>query len=89
MALGPPIATQRLADLKVGVSSEKDVITALGAPAGRGMWRWAGEERPLELRVYERMRMKSNELDVSILIVFLKNGIYAGHYWFAANPLLQ
>lgn len=89
MTIGRPIATQRLAELMAGVSSEKEVLAALGEPTGRGMWRWAGEQRPLDLCVYDFQRRHSSELEMAILIVFLKDGTYVGHYWFGANPLLQ
>ena len=85
LVLGRRIATEHLANLTVGASSESDVRTALGEPTGRGVLRWPGESRPVDLRVYDFQRTKSSEVDLNILIVFLTDGTYVGHYWFGSN----
>ena len=85
VVLGRRIATEHLADLTVGASTEGDVDRALGKPTGLGMARWPGELRAIDLRVYDFQRMKSSEADLNILIVFIKDGTYVGHYWFGSG----
>ena len=88
-SIGRPFAQQRLGELAVGVSSEKEVVATLGPPTGKGRWRWPGEPRPIELRVYDFTYIQEKDIELNSLVVFLKNGTHLGHYWFNANATLR
>ena len=87
--LGSPIETDRLSGLVVGKSTESEVRTALGTPTGQGVWRNSPGDAPMDLRVYEYDRMNGEQVNVSILVVFLQKGTYQGHFWFGADELLK
>ncbi len=87
--LGSPIRTDRLADLVVGKSTENDIRAALGPPLGQGAWRNSAKEVTQNLRVYEYDRINNDQVNVEILLVMVKNGVYQGHFWFGADELVQ
>lgn len=71
---GRPFAQQRLGELAVGMSSEKEVLATLGPPVGKGRWRWPGEPQPIELRVYDYTYVQAKDVEFNSPVVFLKNG---------------
>jgi len=89
MYFGNPIPVDRLANLVVAKSTDAEMRAALGPPSGYGMWRNSGEDAAEELRVYEYERQTSTQASVTMLLVFERDGIYQGHFWFGADDLLK
>lgn len=88
MKLGSEPRTDRLAELKVNVSSAKDVVAVLGEPQGRGAAR-AQEFGLKETWLYESAAVEGSNAKMRMLIVFFDKdtGIYQGHMWFASGLL--
>ena len=90
IAIGKPPATDRLAELKWNVSTEKDIVAALGEPQGHGATRtptyglkdawlyWYFESEG----VHARSRM---------LMVFLDKDkhVYQGHMWVSSGMMMS
>jgi hypothetical protein len=89
MYFGNPIPADRLGSLVMGKSTDANIRAALGPPDGYGMWRNSREDAPKDLRVYEYERQTSTQANVAMLLVFERNGIYQGHFWFGADDLLK
>ncbi len=81
--------TDQLTTLKPGVSSEADVLRALGEPRGYGMARLAVHPEPRKLWFYEYVLVEGSRVDLKILLVFVRQDHYDGHLWFSAATLLQ
>ncbi len=87
---GRPPPTDRLSNLKAGVSGEADVRAALGDPRGNGMIRHSSDQsdrRPIWY--YEFAQVKGDQVGLKILLVFFYREKYDGHIWFAANELMR
>jgi hypothetical protein len=77
----PP--TERLSELRPGVSSKTDVETLLGTPLGRGAARFTLEMAPREVWVYGYLNFDgaSMSVDEGQLMVFFDGNHYDGHLW--------
>jgi len=86
--LGNPPATDRLAELTVGVSTAKDVVAVLGEPQGRGAAR-AQEYGFKETWLYESAEIAGSNAKMRMLMLFFDKdtGVYQGHLWFASGLL--
>jgi hypothetical protein len=77
----PP--TERLPELRPGVSSKADVEALLGTPLGRGAARFTPEMAPREVWVYGFLDFDgtSMSIDEGKFIVFFTGDHYDGHLW--------
>lgn len=81
--------TERLTELARGASSEDDVRRVLGAPRGYGAIRHASGRSDLrKIWFYEFVRMKDDQVELKILLVFFDQERYDGYMWFGAKELL-
>lgn len=78
----------QLATLQVGLSTEADVLRALGEPRGRGAARLVGVEGPRSILLYDAYRGDSGSVAATLLVVFLHEGRYDGYLWMStATPV--
>jgi hypothetical protein len=77
--------TERLPELRVGVSTKGDVEALLGKPLGHGAARFAPELARGDLWVYayEGFDGVSPRTEQWTLLVFFSRGHYDGHLWTA------
>ena len=87
--LGTPPPVERLAALSPGVSSEADVLLALGQPAGRGVTRFAVEPTPRTVWFYRMVQGEGQKITLSMLLVFLRSDLYEGHLWFSGTQIME
>lgn len=88
--LGRPIPVDRLSRLKPGISTQAEVLAALGEPQGRGGARLPNV--PLhDLMLYESDTMDGVNMRMKMLIVFVtrSTGLYEGYLWFNSGLLLS
>ena len=86
---GSLVDTDRLAELKPGVSTADTVRATLGSPRGNGMARFNSETGLDTVWYYEIIRIKDKQAQLKLLVVFLKDEIYDGHLWFASQELVK
>jgi hypothetical protein len=80
----------RLQTLQRGVSTEADVLLALGEPSGRGMARLSPQlAAPNQLWVYELRTLKRKTERQNSLMIFLDGQRYEGYLWFSSKELLD
>jgi len=80
----------RLQTLQKGVSTEADVLLALGEPSGRGAARLSPERAaPTQVWVYELRVVKGDTERQKSLMVFLDGQRYEGYLWFSSKELLD
>jgi hypothetical protein len=77
--------TERLPELRPGVSTQADVVALLGTPLGRGAARFTPEMLRREVWAYGFMNFSgtSTSSDEGMLLVFFDGGRYDGYYWTA------
>jgi hypothetical protein len=89
--IGARPRVEALPSLKVGQSTAADVLLAIGEPTGKGSARFQPGMPRVEAWSYEyteiRQGLGSSDADIAIVVVFLQEGRYAGHLWFAGGPL--
>jgi hypothetical protein len=81
--------TQNLARLTVGVSASSEILASLGQPRGKGAGRWAEVPEPREIWYYEYTKTDGSRVEMTMLLVFLKEGRYDGHLWFSSAQIVQ
>ena len=86
--MGTPPAVDRLGELKVGLSTSKDVVAVLGEPQGRG----ATRSPSFGLKnswLYESAEVEGTTVRMRMLMIFLDKdtGVYQGHMWMASGML--
>lgn len=84
--------TSRLAELRLGQSDSQMVLDLLGEPTGKGEGRMPDFPDKATVWSYEYQSIAASaasEVEINLLMVFLKDGIYQGHFWFAADDNLQ
>ena len=86
---GTPPPVERLATLRPGVSSQADVLLALGEPTGRGVTRFAAEPTPRTVWFYRMVQGEGQKITLSMLLVFLRADRYEGHLWFAGLQIME
>jgi outer membrane protein assembly factor BamE (lipoprotein component of BamABCDE complex) len=86
---GSLVDTDRLAELKPGVSTADTVRTTLGPPRGHGMARLKSETGLDTVWYYEFVQLKDKQRQLKLLVVFFKDEIYDGHLWFASQLLFK
>jgi hypothetical protein len=82
---GVPPRVDRLASLTVGQSTPSDILQTLGEPRGKGMSRMTPDLPARDIWVYEHMSSDGKAANLKILMVFLYDGRYDGHFWFGSN----
>ena len=77
----PP--TERLPELRPGISSKADVEALLGTALGRGAARFTPEMAPREAWIYGLLNFDgaSMSVDEGLLMVFFDGNHYDGHFW--------
>lgn len=89
-SIGSPPKYSALASLTRGKSSEDDVSRALGTPIGRGEMRTGRVMEPTTVWSYEHtVASAGGKVDFGILLVFVREGRYDGHFWFSSASLLE
>lgn len=86
---GAPPATDALARLTPRVSTQAEVVKALGEPQGRGFIEHLPKERPRTLWFYYFVTSDLAATDQKILFVFLDGELYEGHLWFSSLTALK
>lgn len=81
--------TQNLARLTVGESGSSELLRSLGQPRGKGVARLAGLPEAREIWYYEHSKTDGSRVEMTMLLVFLKDGRYDGHLWFSAAQVVQ
>src|SRR5215472_3331316 len=78
--------TDRLSMLVRGKSTAADVLLALGEPRGRGAARLADEPNSTRRDVlfYEFVQSNGSTVNLKMLVVFMRDGTYDGHFWFSS-----
>lgn len=71
--------------LRLGESTSSEITSALGEPTGYGKGYMPDFPGTATVWSYEYQKISGNEADVSILLVFLRDGVYQGHFWFDAK----
>ena len=80
----------RLDSLEVGVSTQADVLLALGQPRGEGAAEFNPQPgRPRRIWFYEYFRSDGKDVDLTILIVLFENELYDGYWWFSSTEMYQ
>ena len=94
-AAPPPIHSgtlpkiQQLKNLTWHESTISDVISALGPPRGYGRMRHAPTQPIRSILVYEYVRVKGDQNEVSMLLVYIDKDQYDGYLWFSVQELLD
>lgn len=86
--LGRPPPTDRLDQLKLGVSTASEVKSILGEPQGRGAVR-SPSFGVKNAWLYESMKSEAGRSKMRMLMVFMdsESGVYQGHMWFSSGML--
>ncbi len=89
MKAGAPPPVERLAQLKVAVSSAADLRSALGEPQGRGAVRLP-ETGLQDVWLYEYDETAGFKVRLRMLMVFVnkETARYSGYMWFSSAQLL-
>jgi len=85
MEFGARPRVDRLAGLTRGVSTEADVLLALGEPRGSGGAIIEPEASPEGIWLYEFVKTDGKEITLHILLVFFDGERYDGHLWFRSS----
>lgn len=87
--MGKPPAVERLAELRVGESTTKDVVAVLGEPQGRGAARSASFGLK-DAWLYESSELDGSKAKMRMLMVYLDKdtGVYQGHMWMASGMVM-
>jgi hypothetical protein len=86
---GLPPRLDRLETLKRGVSTEADVLLALGEPRGRGMARLSAKAPLNRIYVYELRQVQGRSAHQKLLLVFFEGERFDGYLWFSSKELLD
>ena len=91
VTFGAKPQTDRLSALVRGRSTAADVLLALGEPRGRGAARFADQSDPARRDVlfYEFVQSGGSVVNLKMLIVFMRDGMYDGHLWFSSVDSMQ
>ena len=83
----------QLAKLRLGQSDSAEVLRLLGEPTGKGKGHMPDFPYTATVWSYEYQRvmasMGTSEIEVDLMMVFLKDDIYQGHFWFEADDEMQ
>ena len=88
---GFPTQIDKLNTLTHGTSTSADIVLALGQPRGDGVARSTIEPTPRQIYYYEYVEAGtySGKIELSMLLVFVRDGRYDGHLWFSSANQLQ
>ena len=83
--------TDRLSMLVRVKSTAADVLRALGEPRGRGAARLADEPNSARRDVlfYEYVQSNGSTVNLKMLMVFMRDGTYDGHFWFSSVDAMK
>ncbi len=80
---------EQLNNLKLAYSTSENVRELLGEPTGKGEGRMPDFVGTATVWSYEYMRTTGSDVKMNMLLVFLWNDKYQGHFWFVAEDKLQ
>ena len=83
--LGVPTRHEELAKLRVGVSTEQEIVELLGHPTGGGWVRTGVLDEAREVWSYEYTEASIGGAKLDFLLVFVRRGRYDGHMWFRST----
>ena len=88
---GFPPQIGKLNTLTPGTSTSADIVLALGQPRGDGVARFSVEPTPRQIYYYEYVEAGtySGKVELSMLLIFVRDGRYDGHLWFSSANQLQ
>jgi hypothetical protein len=89
MEFGARPRVDRLDGLTRGVSTQADVLLALGEPRGSGDAVIEPGSSPEEIWLYEFVSMEGREISLHILLMFFDEERYDGHLWFRSEERLR
>ena len=84
--------TDQLGKLRLGQSDSAEVRQLLGEPTGKGQGRMPDFPGTATVWSYEYQRISAaagSDVEINVLMVFLSEGIYQGHFWFEAVDKMQ
>jgi hypothetical protein len=83
--------TDRLSTLVRGKSTAADVLLALGEPRGKGSARLAEEPNSArrDILFYEYLQSDGSTVNLKMLVVFMREGTYDGHFWFSSVDAMK
>ena len=88
MSFGSAPRIDGLEQLKIGISSAAEVLSALGEPRGRGLARFDPSLPEQQIWFYEYVRSDGKKVQLKMLLVFMDKDAYAGYMWFSSGQLL-
>lgn len=86
---GSPPATDALGTLTPNVSTDSDVVKAIGEPEGRGVAEHRPNERPRNVWFYYFVTNVGMNVEGKYLFVFLDDRKYEGYLWFSSNVAMK
>lgn len=79
-----------LATLRSGVSTKAEVLAAMGiAPRGYGFTRYTADQPLRNLWSYEFMQIQGAQIGLQIVLIFFREDVYEGYFWFSAEEIAQ
>jgi len=87
-SFGVPPRVAGLTKLMVGESSPADILSVLGEPRGKGAARFPVDPELRTVWYYDYVHSEGGRTELAALIVFLREGRYEGHLWFAGSQLV-
>ena len=83
----------QLDKLQLGQSDSAESLRLLGEPTGKGKGRMPDFPDTADVWSYEYQLVSAgasaSEVEINLLLVFLSDGIYQGHFWFEAVDEMQ
>jgi hypothetical protein len=86
---GSPPPTEPLATLTPRVSTDADVLKAIGEPQGRGIVEHRPNERPRDVWFYYFATNVGMDVKGKYLFVFLDGNVYDGFLWFSSDVAMR
>ena len=87
--MGRAAPTDKVDRLISDRTTRAEVIALLGQPRGYGLMRHTPDQPLRDVLVYERLRIKGDQIGVDMLLVYLNEDRYDGYLWFSAKELLK
>jgi hypothetical protein len=87
--VGSPLVTEGLDALQLGESTRADVLLALGQPRGHGSVLLSQDPYPRDIVFYEFMQSDGKNVELEILLVFVREEAYDGYLWFASSERIR
>jgi hypothetical protein len=79
--MGKVPRTDKLPELIVGVTTDKQIKSILGNPSGKGMSQMPGYSDRRTVWSYHHSIASNSSSDSNTLLVFIKGNLYDGYLW--------